>query len=403
MAKFTLEDTIKTFNYQQAAVLYWFCQGFSYYDIASMLNYEVSSVSWRMSQVYYKLGLDKEIAKGKKLHSTERRRILREKVCPIIKRLTDDNPDNLEHFPLIPPNVLEGSILDLRPDIPVPPSKPFFPPPEPPLESPPPAPPDDNPPLEPPPDFNPIELYDAWLAVWEDERSENPHPPKRPILWGRIIGVGLAVLLGCAVVGALAYWWGTRQNPPPLHPTPLPTNTQAAVTATFPQASATLTLLPTETAAVTLTPTLAFTETPIATETQSLTGLKVGDVLEDDRVSLELTNIIYNQHYDKVGGMIAPISFVFDFTNHSGQTLVLQIGKHDFHSVDNTGYETDCWFYHISGASQETNEPVDNGDTVQIVARCGMGTLKQNVSLVTLTVHQFTSLPESTWVIQIPH
>src|SRR5215216_7134390 len=131
MAKFTLEDTIRTFNYSQAAVIYWYCQGFSNADIASMLGYEISWVIWVISQVYYKLGLDRPDADGRKLHWTERRRILREKVCPIIKRLTKDNPDFLESFPLISPNVLEGNILDLRPEIPIPPSEPHTPLPEP--------------------------------------------------------------------------------------------------------------------------------------------------------------------------------------------------------------------------------------------------------------------------------
>src|SRR5687768_3465759 len=124
MAKFTLEDTVKTFTYHQALVVYWFCKDLSNENIAARFGYQKSWVVWQMSFVYFKLGLDRKDASGKELHWSKRRKILREKVCPIMERLTNDDPELLERFPLIEPNVLAGSILDLRPDIPVPPSEP---------------------------------------------------------------------------------------------------------------------------------------------------------------------------------------------------------------------------------------------------------------------------------------
>jgi hypothetical protein len=409
MAKFTLEDTIKTFNYQQAAVVYWFCQGFSNYDIASMLQYEVSSVVWRFSQVYKKLGLDRQDSEGNKLHSTERRRILREKVCPIIKRLTNDNPDLLELFPLIPPNVLEGSILDLRPDIPVPPSEPFVPPPEPPSEPPPLPPEGEIPPLEPPPDFYPIELYNAWLAVLEDDRNENPPPPPPPIIIRpdrrgrrseRPIGLVLAILIGCAVVGVLGYLFGTRQIPPPPE-SPIPS---APDHIPFTQtATITLTIPPSETATSTASPTLTVTITPIPTDTKSPLDLHVGDVLENGSVSLRLTKVGYNEKYDKTGAKVAPISYYFDFTNHSGETKVLRFDQYYFENTDDRGQTTNCWFYHISGAGPAVNELLANGATRQIIARCGDGQLDLAVKKFVLTVHPFSSLAESKWTVEIPH
>ena len=412
MAKFSLEDTIKTFKYHEALVVYWFCKGLSNENIAARFGYTKSWVVWQMSSVYYKLGLDRKDVNGRKLHWNERRKILREKVCPIIERLTNDDPELLERFPLIPPNVLEGSIVDLRPEIPVPPSEPFIPLPEPPPE-PPPLPPDNQiPPPEPPPDFYPIELYNAWLAVLEDDEKDDYPPPAPPIYiaaeprgprWGRLLGLGLAVLLGCIAVGALAYWLGTRRNVPP--PTPIvSTNTQEIlVTETLAQtATTTVTSLATETLLPTLTLTLTTTLTPLPTDTKSPLGLVKGDELSDDRVTLKLTDIQYNQKYDRIGAKVAPISFFFDFTNHSGETIVLQFDSSDFQSVDNTGYEADCWFYHISGAIEKVNEPLNNGDTREIVARCGLGNINPNVTTVTLTIHPFTSLPESTWIAQIP-
>ena len=161
--------------------------------------------------------------------------------------------------------------------------------------------------------------------------------------------------------------------------------------------------LPTDTLTLTLTFTPTATLTPIPTDTKSPLGLVKGDELQDNRVTLKLTDIQYNQKYDRIGAKVAPISFFFDFTNHSGETIVLQFDSSYFQSVDNTGYEADCWFYHISGAGEKVNEPLNNGDTREIVARCGLGNLNPNVTTVTLTIHPFTSLPESTWIAQIPH
>jgi hypothetical protein len=260
MATFTLEDTVKTFTYHEALVVYWFCEELSNENIAARHRYSKDWVVWQMSRVYYKLGLDRPDANGRKLHWGARRKILREKVCPILRRLINDDPELLDRFPIIPPNVLEGSILDLRPEIPVPPSGPVIPLPEPP-PAPPPLPPDDEiPPSQPPPDFYPIQLYNAWLAVLEDDRYDNPPTPtpivirqeKRGILWRRILILGLFVFIGCAAVGALAYWLGQRS--PPVA-TSLPSATsQTLLTASLP-----------------ISPTVVFTETLAATEAQAPT------------------------------------------------------------------------------------------------------------------------------------
>jgi hypothetical protein len=413
MAKFTLEDTIKTFTTHQAIVVYWFCKGLSNQDIADMYGYEPSWVVWQFSMVYFKLGLDRKQANGRKLHWTERRRVLREKVCPIMDRLTNDDPDFLERFPLIAPNVLEGSILDLRPDIPVPPSEPYIPPPEPPSDPPPLPPADQNPPSDPPPDFYPIELYNAWLAVLEDDKHGDapPSPPpvivrppeRRGIVWSRIIVLGLTVLLGCIAVGALAYWFGIQRGSP--SPTPiLASSTQAVpVTETFTDTTTIrLTVPPAETLAPTLTSAPTPTITPVPTDTKSPLDLRVGDVLEDARVTLRLTKVGYNEGYDRIGARRAPISYYFDFTNHSGDTIVLQFDQYDFVNEDDTGGTANCWFFHISGAGPAVNEPLANGATRQIIARCGDGQLNPAVNVFTLTVHPFSSLPESKWKVEIP-
>ena len=414
MATFSLEDTIKTFDYYEALVIYWFCEGLSNENIAARFNFTKSWVVWRMSKAYYKLGLDRKDANGRKLHWTARREILREKVCPILRRLINDDPEKLERFPMTPPNVLEGSIVDLRPEIPLPPSEPRLPLPEP-LPEPPLLPePGQIPPSEPPPDFYPIELYNAWLAVLEDDAHDpgdefEPPPPiivppqQRGIMWGRLLGLGLAVLLGCIVVGALAYWFGTqRGNPPPTAILASATQEILATETLAETATMAVTSHPTETLAPTLTYTPEATLTPIPTDTKSPIGLTKGDELRDNRVTLKLKDVIFSIGYDRLGARKAPVAFIFDYTNHSGETLVVQFDSSNFVIEDNTGRTAECWFYHISGAVDKWTSTLNDGDTLEIATRCGDGDPPPDVTTYTLTVHPFTSLPESTWVANVP-
>jgi len=233
-----------------------------------------------MSFVYHKLGMDrKDQRTGNSMHWNQRREIIREKVCPVFRRLFNDDPDNLEIFPIIPPNVLEGSIVDLRPEIPVPPSDSLIPLPEPP-PPPPPLPPDDQiPPPEPPSDFYPIELYNAWLAVLEDdrrERGEEPTSPEPPIViqrdpwwrqYSRLLVLGIVILLGCLSVGILAYWLGQRNT---VAPTPVLSTATFELLATETQLVAT-TAAPTETIPPTETPPPSDTPFPSSVPTESPT------------------------------------------------------------------------------------------------------------------------------------
>lgn len=413
----SLEDTLKTLTYHQALVLYWTCERLSNENIAARFGYTKSWVVWQMSFVYHKLGIDRKDQKtGKSLHWTQRREIIRERVCPVLRGLINNDPDNLEIFPLIPPNVIEGSIVDISPKAPIPPPEPVqetFPPPEPPPEPPPLPPNNQTPPPEPPPSFYPIELYNAWLLVLEDDLHDPdpdplPDPPPPPVIihserrginWGRILALLSAVLLGCVIVGALAYWFGTQQNPPPPL-TPFSTNTQETpVTETLAQtATMTATSSPTETLAPTFTFTATSTVTPIATDTMPPFDLRVGQELRDERVALKLIELRYNEGYDKVGQRFAPISFVFEFTNHSGGQIMAQFNKSHFVVEDNTGRTAECWFYHISGAVEKWSSNLNDGETLNITARCGDGFIPEDVNTYTLTVHPFTSLPESTWI-----
>jgi hypothetical protein len=167
-------------------------------------------------------------------------------------------------------------------------------------------------------------------------------------------------------------------------------------------------VLPTETLAPTLTftPTLTAaptaTITPIPTNTKPPIGLGVGDELRDDRVTLRLTEVRYNEGYDRVGQRVAPISYFFEYTNHSGETLVVQFDTSNFVIEDNKGRTAECWFF-LSPftAFEEWLSNLNDNDTVLITARCGLGQLPEDVTSYELTIDPFTSLPESTWVVEV--
>ena len=171
-------------------------------------------------------------------------------------------------------------------------------------------------------------------------------------------------------------------------PTVQPTNTE--------------TPLPTDT----LTPTRTFTPTatltPIPTDTVPPIGLTKGAVLQDDRVILKLTDVVFNIGYDRIGNRRAPVAFIFDFTNKSHETIVVQFDSSNFVVQDNTGRTFECWFFHISGAVDKWTSNLDDNKTLKIETRCGDGNVPPEVTMYTLTVHPFTSLPESTWVANVP-
>jgi hypothetical protein len=417
MISHSLEETLKTLTYYQASVLYWTCEGWSNENIAARYNYTKSWVVYQMSFVYHKLGIDRIDQKtGKKPHWTERRTFLQEKVCPILRRLINDDPERLEIFPIIPPNVYEGDLIYIPPGTPeaeIPPPEITIPRLEPQAEPPQLPEPGEIPPPEPPPDFYPIQLYNAWLAVLEDDSrkgQDNPPPPppqpifiqpeRRGIMWGRILALLSAVILGCGVVGVLAYWFGTRQNPPPS--TPIPGVTQEIpVTETLAQTvQATFTAPVTETPAPTSEATSTLTITPLPTDTKSPIGLQKGDELRDDRVTLRFTDFAFYEGYDRIARKVAAISYRFEFTNHSGGPIVFRVDGSNFRVTDDLGIEYPCVFEDGVYITPELDKPVENGSTLPILLRCGPNQeLGDDVNEVTLSVSGSRDLIESTWIV----
>lgn len=419
MISHSLEETLKTLTYYQASILYWTCEGWSNENIAARYKYTKAWVVWQMSFVYHKLGIDRIDQKTrKKPHWTERRAFLQEKVCPVLRRLINDDPERLEIFPIIPPNVYEGDLVYIPPGTPqseIPPLETTIPQLEPQSEPPELPSPGENPPPEPPPDFYPIELYNAWLAVLEDEkRGPDPtplpspvpirQPERRGILWGRLITLGLGVLLGCVAVGALAYWLGSTGAFVRATETPITTIQLTSTSEPTPTilSTDTQTALPADTLAPTLTLTPPATITSLPANTQSTSGLGIGQEISDARVTLKLIDVRFNEGYDRVGSRVAPVNHIFEYTNHSGDTLLVQFNTSHFVIEDNTGRTAECWFFRAPYAFEEWNLPLNDNSKEIITTRCGDGRVPQDVTSYTLTIHPFTSLPESTWVVEVP-
>jgi hypothetical protein len=157
--------------------------------------------------------------------------------------------------------------------------------------------------------------------------------------------------------------------------------------------------LPTDILTPTLTQTPTVTVTPMPTETQSTQGLGIGNELSNDRVTLRLREIKYNQGNTRVGQPVRiPIVFDFDFTNHSGQTLLLQVDQSDFRIKDDLGNEATCEYWQVAGTGPTLTQNVNDGQTIPLGVFCGRGDLPSQVKTYTLYVTGFSSLSDSTWV-----
>jgi hypothetical protein len=126
------------------------------------------------------------------------------------------------------------------------------------------------------------------------------------------------------------------------------------------------------------------------------------DVVENDKASLKLKDYKPNLRYDRPAGehVVAPISFVFDLKNKSGESLVVELHKDDFTITDNTGKEADCWFWHPLAATDEWKDTLQNDETAEISALCGVNEIPPDVTEYVLTV-RMTALPESKWIYEV--
>jgi DNA-binding CsgD family transcriptional regulator len=367
----SFEDELRALSPNENTVLTLRCRGLNYEQIGIQLNHGPDWVQLQMSNVYRKLDFKKE------MHWKKRKEILEHEVCPSLKKLLENEPEiTLEQptkEPEIPPDpqMLAIVLFDemmieeykKNPLVTVPP--PFIPPPPPP------------PPLIIPPPPNPI------------------------IKRIRLLIYSIVLIAAISAIVFYAYRLGQQaQIPLPTVPAQLQPSTNTPI----PLSTATSTSQPTDTPIPTLTSTPQPsatpqpTQTPLPTATKSPLGLAKGDSLSDNRVTLLLQDIQYNKNYDGVGARIAPVSFFFDFTNHSGDVLLLQLTGDNFITTDNTGYTAKCAY----GGAASINVQVNNQETKQITARCGLGLMNPSVKTVTLSITGFSSLTDSTWIVEVP-
>jgi hypothetical protein len=223
----------------------------------------------------------------------------------------------------------------------------------------------------------------------------------RQKVWIAVAGLLFLV----SVVGA--FLLGRSTNPPSTQPTPIPSATQEIPVTETVAATATIALAapPSETLIPTSSFTSTLTITPLPTDTRSPFGLIRGQELSDNRVTLKLKEIKYQQGRTRVGQRPrALIVFEFDFINHSGDTIQLDIGPDKFRVEDNLENKLTCDFWNGLGAfetAETIKQALDNGQTIRLGVYCGEGQIPSDVMTYTLYVTDFSSLPDSTWIVEV--
>ncbi len=362
MSNQSIVEKLRILTFNEVTVLYWKCQGLKYEQIKLRVDYGVDWVQLQMSNVYAKLGFSKE------MHWSKRVEILEKEVCPALNKILEGNPPKLDEWP---------------PDI-------------------------EKPEIN--PETYPLVLYDEIRPEEPEEPTDIDkyrHAPitviSRPRTNWRLV-LALIVLTGIICM-ALGFLLGQRNIQIPFLVSVTSTITDTpTLTPTF---TPTETFTPTLTPAFTLNPTKTLTPSPTLTltptETKSPLGLNKGDELSDSRVTLMLKEIKYEQGRSRIGNKpLAPIIFSFDFTNHSGETIILQIGSDKFRVEDNLGNQLTCDFWNGVVETTETiQQPLGNEGTFGIGAFCGEGKIPPGVTTYTLYVTNFSSLPDSTWIAEV--
>lgn len=217
MSSQSIEEILKRLPKNQAAVLYWKCQGLKYEDIGTKLNYSIEWVTLQMSYVYARFDL-----KDKKVHWAKRQDFLKNEVCPVLQKLTNGNPNKLDDFPLVE----DDSIIDASETS-----------------------------GEPDPTTYPLVVYDE-MVLEETHEGKIVIPSKgkkRPRPSYVLI---LLVIIGCLVFGYVGYRLGSSGTPEVA---------LAEVTSTFQPTD--IPPIPTETSVIFPSDTPPPSETPFPTDT----------------------------------------------------------------------------------------------------------------------------------------
>ncbi len=377
------EDALKSLTRNEAYVFYWKCYGWNYVQIAQKLDYGEDWVTLQMSRVYKKLDFNKE------MHSSERKRILKSTYCPLFNDLIEGQYSNIDKWIPVPIPVEVGALANKEET----------------KEDP-----------TPDPEMLALVLYDAKPGDDDDsdDDSEKPDPPvihvparlpaPRPTLaerFRRIFIFAIIVLTVICAVGYFAFRMGQVLSPGNnLVPLVITATSQAPTESPQPTSSPepSATLSPTDTATV-----LPPTDTATPTKTPSPLDLGVGDFFEDNRVTLKLTEYEFNPIIRGASAVRWAIWFVFEFSSHTNDQILLRYISDDFTLVDNTGIEYECQFVNNLSITTSFSGELNFGDTHRVTVACGNSEkLGADTTSVTLTVQPFSSLPTTTWVIEVP-
>jgi hypothetical protein len=232
--------------------------------------------------------------------------------------------------------------------------------------------------------------------------------------------LGILLMVGMVYVGIQTGNWNMRNEPvevaanatenmTPTHTPTVPTQTPVILEVPVVVTANPEPDLPTDTpivetvfVVVTATPLPATqTSTPTTTETPAPSSLGVGDEWSDGRVMLRMTKSKFNPEYHIPGtNVYYAISFIFELENISGETILLRYASEDFSMVDDNGREYACRIHYAN----EISEPVASFTTHTFIIGCGRDLVFDgSVHFVTLTVAEFSSLPSTKWIIEVPH
>lgn len=109
------EEALKSLTLGQVTVLFWTCKGFDTEYLASHMGYDVQWVRQQLSEIYVRLGFEKEMRPSK------RARILRKEVCPVLMELLGNEIPTNETWPPSITTELVPAPVDVEPQPSAPP------------------------------------------------------------------------------------------------------------------------------------------------------------------------------------------------------------------------------------------------------------------------------------------
>ena len=281
-----IEEDLKSLDVLQISILFWKMRGLNNEEIGKKFGNGEDWTKARMTEIYESLGFDRQ------MHSKEKNRILTTDYLPVVKLLTNDDPDTLKDWPLNAKQVKKTV---------------------------------DQPPQNDRPSV-------AQTSTPVDQTTLSP----RASWWRTFLGCLIFVcifLVAVTGVGFVLYRYFQGQQTATPEPTQGITNTIPATSALIPTQPIPTSIVPSESA-----PAPAITATPeFYTEGQAV-------VLKDGVVA-----ILQDEFNDRSSGSCLPPQPGFGVTieihNTSGSQFNLRFDATAFSAVDNLGNE-----YELTGS-----------------------------------------------------